>query len=155
MKTIIGFFSIFTICSGLLSAADQPARKLTYEKDDAVWIAAIDGTSSKKIAGGQSPDLSPDGTKLAYNTVQEVGQPAHRQLAVADLASGKTAILKDIPSDNCMETHWSPDGKKLLFEFYVNNERRIGVVNADGSGFHYVQESEPKHKDYWSETSGR
>jgi TolB protein len=152
MKTISGFIFAFTICSGLLPAADQLSRKLTYEKDDAVWIANIDGASAKKIAGGQSPDLSPDGTKLAYNTVQESGQPAHRQLAVTDLASGKTTILKDIPSDNCMSAHWSPDGQKLLFEFYVNNERRIGVISADGSGFHYAQESEPKHKDYWSET---
>jgi TolB protein len=27
---------------------------------------------------------------------------------------------------------------------------RIGVINADGTGFRYVQEGEPKHKDYWA-----
>lgn len=138
-------------CGHLALAADVPARKLTYEKEDGIWIADLDGSSAKKIADGQSPDLSPDGTKLAYNTVQAVGQPAHRQLAVVDLASGKTTVLKQVPSDNCMGARWSPDGRQLLFEYYVNNERRLGTVNADGTGFHDIQESEPKHKDYWGE----
>lgn len=49
-----------------------------------------------------------------------------------------------------MAPTWSPDGKQLLFDFYVKDERRIGLVNADGTGFRYVQESEPKHASYWS-----
>jgi len=135
-----------------LLAADPAPRKLTFEKENAVWLANIDGTAPKKIATGQSPELSPDGTRLAYNTVQEIGQPAHRQIAILDLATNQTAILKEIPSDNCMIPRWSPDGKRLLFDYYTNNERRIGVVNSDGTGFHYVQESEPKHQNYWAAT---
>jgi TolB protein len=149
MKKTVVFFLV-AACSGLAFAEESPARKLTYEQNDAVWVANLDGSAPKKIAGGQSPDLSPDGTRLAYNTVQEVGQPAHRQIAVADLATGQTAIFKDIPSDNCMEPRWSPDGKQLLFDYYTDNERRIGLVNADGTGFRYVQQSEPKHQSYWA-----
>ena len=131
-------------------AADSPPRKLAFERDDAVWIANLDGSVPKKIAGGQSPELSPDGTRLAFNTVQEAGQPAHRKIAIADLASGQITVFNDIPSDNCMEARWSPDGKRLLFDFYTNNERRTGLVNADGTGFRDVQASEPKYKCYWA-----
>lgn len=152
MKRLLISFLTITIFSNLSFAEDHPARKLIFERDDAIWIANIDGTSAKKMAGGQSPDLSPDGSKLAYNTVQEVGQPSHRQIVVIDLASGQSTILKDIPSTTCMEPRWSPDGKRLLFAFYVNDERDIGVVNADGSEFRYVQESEPKHLTYWAAT---
>jgi len=150
MKKSSALFLAVAAWGNLSFAEDHPARQLTFEQDDAVWIANIDGSSPKKIAGGQAPDLSPDGARLAYNTVQATGQPSHRQIAVVDLASGQTTILKDIPSDNCMEPRWSPDGKRLLFNFYVNDERRIGVVDADGTGFHYVQESEPKHQTYWA-----
>jgi len=150
MKKTISFFLATAACSSLLLAENHPAQKLTFERNDAVWIAHLDGTSPKKIADGQSPDLSPDGTKLAYNTVQAVGQPAHRQIAIADLATGQSTLLKDIPSDNCMEPRWSPDGQRLLFDFYVNDERRIGIVQADGTRFRYVQESEPKHQNYWA-----
>ncbi|MDD5262634.1 MAG: hypothetical protein PHD76_12385 [Methylacidiphilales bacterium] len=150
MKKIITIILTLSACANLASAADQPARKLAFERDDAIWISNIDGAAPKKIADGQSPELSPDGTRLAYNTVQAIGQPAHRQIAVIDLATGKTTLLKDIPSDNCMEARWSPDGKRLLFDYYTDNERRIGLVNADGSGFRYVQQSEPKHQSYWA-----
>ena len=133
-------------------AQDQPSRKLAFERGDDVWLANIDGSAPKKIAGGQSPELSPDGTRLAYNTVQPIGQPAHRQIAVVNLATGESSIFKEIPSDNCMAPRWSPDGKQLLFDYYANNDRRIGLVNADGTGFRDVQATEPKHRDYWAAT---
>ena len=114
-------------------------HRLVFEKDDAVWTVQGDGSGQKKIADGQCPDLSPDGTKLAFNTVQEPGQPAHRQIAVANPASGKVTIFKNIPSGNCMEPHWSPDGGQLLFYYYnAKGERLIGLVLADGSGFQDV-----------------
>ncbi len=142
--TLLGFLLI----AAAAGAADVP-QKLAYEQKDAVWVANIDGTGAKKISRGQAPDLSPDGTKLAFNTLQADGQPAHRQIAIADLATGKVTILKDIPSDNCMEATWSPDGTKLLFYFYVKDEMRIGTINADGTGFRYIQESQPKYVSYW------
>src|ERR1700761_7991795 len=115
MRNILGSLLAFAACWTLPLAAHASDRKLTYEQNNGIWIANTDGSSPPKLARGQSPDLSPHGTKLVYNTVQEDGQPAHRQLAVIELASGKTTILKDIPSDNCMEAHWSPDGRRLLF----------------------------------------
>jgi len=149
MKKLIPF--AFLVLALNCFAADAP-RKLAYEQKDAVWVANIDGTGAKKISGGQCPDLSRDGSKLVFNTVQETGQPSHRQIAVADLASGNITIFKDIPSDNCMEAVWSPDGTQILFYYYLNNERQIGVVNADGTGFRSVQKTEPKHVTYWSGT---
>jgi TolB protein len=130
--------------------ADAPEGKLAFERGEDIWTANLDGTSPKKIASGQAPELSPDGTKLAFNTVQAIGQPAHRQIAVADLATGAVAVFQDIPSDNCLQPVWSPDGTRLLFYFYTNNEMRIGLVNADGTGFRDVQKSEAKYKSYWA-----
>ena len=152
MKSSIIFFLAVVACSTWGFAGEQPARKLAFEKDDAVWISNMDGTEPKKIAAGQSPELSPEGSRLAYNTVQDIGQPAHRQLAVVDLATGQTSILKDIPSNNCMEPRWSPDGKRLLFDCYIDNERLTGVVNADGTGFQRIPESGPTHQNFWAAT---
>jgi len=152
MKNFIVFFLTLAAFPPLGFSGDQPARKLAFEKEDAVWISGIDGAAPKKIAVGQSPELSPDGTKIAYNTVQDIGQPAHRQIAIVDLATGQNSILKDIPSNNCMVPRWSPDGKRLLFDYYADNERLTGVVHADGTGFHKIQESGPGHQNYWAAT---
>ena len=145
-----------TILLGLLLATSTFAadpKKLAYEQKDAVWVANIDGTGAKKISRGQNPDLSPDGTKLAFNTLQEDGQPAHRQIAIADVATGEITILKQIPGDNCMEATWSPDGKELLFTYYINNsQRHMGIANVNGTAFTDVQKGEAKHRDYWAAT---
>lgn len=143
------FLAALWLASAAL-AADEPARPLVYEQKDAVSVSQLDGTGAKKIAGGQSPDLSPDGTKLAFNTVQDVGQPAHRKIAVADLTSGGVKTFDDIPSDNCLGPEWSPDGSKILFYLYVKQDMRIGIVNADGTGFRFLEKEGVKPHSYWS-----
>lgn len=148
---IITLLAFLGLASAALAKATLP-RNLVFERDANVWISNLDGSNPRKLAKGQSPDLSPDGNKIAFNTVQDIGQPAHRLIAVLELATGQTKLFENIPSDNSMEPRWSPDGKQLLFDYYSNNERRLGVVNADGTGFHYLQESEPIHQDYWAAT---
>jgi Tol biopolymer transport system component len=43
-------------------------RHIAFERDQAVWIPNLDGTSEKKIADGIFPAISPDGTRIAFNT---------------------------------------------------------------------------------------
>src|SRR5262245_23052827 len=110
-------------------------RRLAFMRGADLWLAALDGTGAKRVARGQMPEMSPDGTRLAYNTVQPIGQPAHRQLAIFDVNAGSTAILDKIPSTNVMAPRWSPNGERLLFDYYANNDPLMGVINADGTGF--------------------
>ena len=41
-------------------------RHIAFERDDAVWIANVNGTGEKKIAGGIFPAISPNGTRAAF-----------------------------------------------------------------------------------------
>jgi TolB protein len=121
-----------------LSHAAQ--RKIAYERGD-VCVADIDGTHAKKIAAGALPEISPDGTCVAFNTEADAKtRPGpERHIAVADLANGKVTVLKKIPSDNCFGPVWSPDAKQLAFMIMAENEWHLGLVNADGSGFRFVK----------------
>jgi len=141
--------TLFIAATLSLSAAPT---KLAFEKSNAIWVANIDGTNPKKIADGQSPALSPDGTQLAFNTVQPSGQPAHRKVAVANLTNGSVKVFDKVPSDNCLQAIWSHDGKRLLFYAYVNNEMRLAVMNADGSDFKFIPNTGGEHQNYWSAT---
>jgi TolB protein len=87
------------------------------------------------------PEISPDGTRVAFNTEADAKtRPGpERHIAVADLADGKVTVLKNIPSDNCFGPVWSPDGSKLAFSIMAEKEWHLGLVNADGSGFRFVQ----------------
>jgi TolB protein len=127
--------------SGLNSGAE---RKIAYERDENIFVANVDGTHAKKIANGALPEISPDGARIAFNTVADAKtRPGpERHIAIVDVASGKVTVLKDIPSDNCFGPVWSPDGKQLAFSIMADKAWQLGLVNADGSGFRFVKNAE-------------
>jgi TolB protein len=149
------------ICISLLLTLAAPTfgaqRKIAFERGDNVWIANLDGTAAKKIATGSLPNISPDGTRLAFNTNEDskTRPGPERHIAVADLATGKVTIFKDIPSDNCFGPIWSPGGSKLAFSIMAEKEWRLGLINADGSGFHFVRNAELKSDAFGAPTWAR
>src|SRR5215470_14396261 len=91
-------------------------RQIAFERDQAVWVANLDGTGEKKIADGIFPAISPDGTRIAFNTTEKTSDTTYvRHMAVVDLATGKIEVFKDIPGDNSYYPSWTADGKQILF----------------------------------------
>jgi TolB protein len=135
-----GTIAIF-LCVAFPALSHAAQRKIAYEHRDNIFVADADGTHQKKIATGALPEISPDGTRVAFNTVADAKtRPGpERHIAVADVASGKVTVLKDIPSDNCFGPVWSPDGTKLAFSIMADDEWQLGLVNVDGSGFRFVK----------------
>ena len=128
-------------CVALSAPSDAAQRKIAFEYRENIFVADIDGTHRKKIAAGASPEISPDGTRVAFNTVADskTRPGPERHIAVADASNGRVTVLKDIPSDNCFGPVWSRDGSKLAFSIMADKEWHLGVVNADGSGFRFVK----------------
>ena len=128
-------------CIAISAFTNAAPRKIAYEHRENIFVADVDGTHPKKIATGALPEISPDGTRVAFNTVADAKtRPGpERHIAVADVASGKITVLKDIPSDNCFGPVWSPDGTKLAFSIMSDGEWQLGLVNVDGSGFRFVK----------------
>src|SRR5262249_21920031 len=54
-----------------LSVSAFSAQHIVFERNDAVYVANLDGTKEKKIADGIFPAISPDGTRVAFNTVEK------------------------------------------------------------------------------------
>ena len=137
---------LFTLGAALLTTAIVLAgpRKMAFERGNGIWVANIDGTSAKKIAAGALPDISPDGARVAFNTEGDAkNRPGpERHIAIADVATGKVTMLKDVPSDNCFGPVWSRDGKQLAFMIMADKKWQLGLVNADGSGFRLVKNPE-------------
>ena len=65
-------------------------RHIAFERNNAVYVANLDGTNEKKIADGIFPAISPDGTRVAFNTVEKTSDTTYvRHMAVVDVATGK------------------------------------------------------------------
>src|SRR5436305_1414279 len=135
------------LCIAFSALSYAAERKIAYEHRDNIFVADADGAHQKKIAAGALPEISPDGTRVAFNTEADAkARPGpERHIAVADVASGKVTVLKDIPSDNCFGPVWSPDGSKLAFSIMAEKEWQLGLVNADGSGFRFVKNAALKN----------
>lgn len=142
MKRTLAIGLVVT-CTAALSLAAGP-QKLVFERGSTIWIANLDGSKAEKITEGSGPDLSPDGTKIAFNTdIPGEGGPM-RELAIADVATKKVTLVQGIPSKNCQRALWSPNGKQILFTIWNGADWDIALISPDGSGFRYVRKSSPR-----------
>src|SRR5271166_3058890 len=150
MKT--GFLLIAAFVLALHPSFDAeaggPQSKIAFERGSNVWIANIDGTKARKLIKGDDPRIAPDGTKVAFTMTPPGNKDVERYIAVVDVETAAAKIFKDMPSDNCFGAVWSPNGSQILFEIFVDSHWRLGLVNADGSGFQLFKT--PFREQGWS-----
>jgi len=142
--------SILTVLLPVIGTFGAPPL-IAFERNNAVWIANLDGTGVKKIADGIFPALSPGGTQVAFNTVEKTSDTTYiRRIAVVDVGAGKTTVFKDVPSDNSYYPTWSPDGKRILFTLRQNEVWDLGLINADGTDFRVLKKGAPNEVTRYS-----
>jgi TolB protein len=137
MKRIM---SLAVALAGFSATAFPADRPIAFERDNAVYVANLDGTNEKKIADGIFPAISPDGTRVAFNTVEKTSDTTYvRHMAVADVATGKVNIFKNVPSENSYYPSWTADGKQILFTTRPHEAWDLAAINSDGTNFHVLQ----------------
>jgi len=130
---------ILVLLFGVASTFAAP-QMIAFERDQAVWIANLDGTGEKKIADGIFPAISPDGTRVAFNTVEKTSDTSYaRRIAVVEVATGKLNVFKDVPGNNSYYPSWTADGKQILFTTRPQEVWDLAVVNSDGTNFHVLK----------------
>lgn len=103
-------------------------------------IINVDGTGdlllAKDIEDGFTPAFSPDGKKIAFVTDDRRGGPGKDDdtLSVINIdGTGRMVIYKDKHGLDRSTLSWSPDGRTILVIGDDKNERKLIVVNSDGS----------------------
>ena len=140
---------LWAIALAVLAHAEIRAagEVLVFQRGPDIFVTDLAGKKPRKLGSGDWPCVSPDGTQVACNT-QHRNTP-ERHLAVVDIASKSVAVLSGIPSDNCHSPVWSPDGKRLVFQIFTGGEWHLGLVDADGTNFHYVRKAGEGRRTYW------
>lgn len=136
MKLPVLFVVVTLVAFGVALGGE---RRIAFDKNDAVYVANLDGTAVRQVADGLFPAVSPDGTRVAFNTVEKNDTTYIRHIAVVDLATGTTTVFKDVPSENSYYPAWSQDGKWIAFTLRREQVWDLGMTKEDGSGFTLIK----------------
>jgi TolB protein len=137
------------IHSSLSVETGAPQGRIVFVRDSNIWTANLDGSKERKLIRGADPCISPDGQKVAFTISPAEGKEVVRYIAVLELSNGSTKVFKETPSNNCFGPVWSPDGSQIVFEIYVENHWRLGLLDGDGNEFRFF-EVPSRDPGWWS-----
>ena len=109
----------------------QIAFELAVRGSTEICVMDADGRNLLILTEHRSDDIdltwSPDGTKIAFVSVGA---------GIYVIDSDGSNLKKLTPDEGvvfCSNPQWSPDGEKIVFEFFRDEDTEIYVMNADGT----------------------
>ena len=124
---------------------DGPAQGRPHKRAiTALYLVHPDGNGLRRLTPWGidvvSPDWSPDGTRIAFSSMEEFPAPAQVWLVRPD--GGSRHAITDVTGKFTGFGHpvFSPDGTKIIAEGRVdpNGDRQLWTMNSDGSGLHVL-----------------
>ncbi|GIV37085.1 MAG: hypothetical protein KatS3mg032_1464 [Cyclobacteriaceae bacterium] len=107
------------------------ARQTGVER--AIWIIGTDGSDLKKLATGHSPEISPDGKRIAYISGGQV------HLVHIDSAGTGKRLFHARGTQH--DVRWSPDGSKLVFASVRQDHAFIGLYDFTRKSLYFPDPS--------------
>jgi Tol biopolymer transport system component len=111
-----------------------------------LWMIDVDGTGLTQVTkerrgwGEGSPQVSPDGKRVAFN---RCGDPC--QVATASIKTGNIRQLTHKRKSASEHPNWSPNSNKIVFHIhYSSGSGDIAIMNADGSHVKRLSSNGPR-----------
>ena len=121
----------------VVSYHDEPWDGISDESE--IWTVNDDGTDLEILLDGESSDIqqiihhswSPDGTKLAYQSIccDRLGRSTTSNLTVVDVDGTNVNQISKLPTHTAFS--WSPDGTRIVYSKGLTKANWI--ANADGT----------------------
>ncbi|MBB6051805.1 TolB family protein [Armatimonas rosea] len=102
-----------------------------------IYSVNIDGSEKRRLTASSelesSPVISPDGAQIAFVRSSE--------LWIMNVDGTGQKKLSNDPSGNVSGISFSPNGKRIMYNFYKNLNTSICIMNSDGTGVTQISAS--------------
>ena len=111
-------------------------QKIAFTSRDAqanphITVMDADGHDVFKLTDGDEASWSPDGTRVAFEFIDEDEHAGHIQIYVINVnGRGFERMTPDLPIKK--EPAWSPNGRKIAYASQEEGYFKINVMDADG-----------------------
>lgn len=129
---------------------EAQTRTIAFDRNDAIYVLDPDTKKPRKLVDGIFPAVSPDGARVAFNTVEKNGTTYDRHIAVANIADGKTTVFKDVPSTNSYYPVWTHDGQWIAFTLRRDQVWDLARIKSDGTGFAIIRKGAENEVTFYS-----
>ena len=127
--------------AGTRPAWEPGDATLLFSRREGIYrVPATGGTPALLIPGGQGPDVSPDGTEVAYAKEVTPPQPGtccgSYRIFAYDRTAGTSRPLSPVAGDVLEDPAWSPDGTRITWMLRAprGDIHTIYVADSDGTG---------------------
>ena len=128
--------SLYFLLTGLLFASLNSVRAIgdtiAFSSMGNIYTMNTDGTNRIKLAQGDSPSWSPDGTRIVYSFGLGRFRGDVTDIFVIDVNGANRVNLTQGRHKNNSVPAWSPNGTKIAFRSNRDENFDIYVMNADG-----------------------
>lgn len=120
-----------------------PTSRIFRATANEMEVELIVGIGTLGVRSFGSPDLSPDGRRLAFDATPARGLTndfSKSRIAIVNVEGPDKGKVFDVGYGNCPD--WSPDGKQLAFFVNGGNPEReeagVWIANADGTDRRFI-----------------
>jgi Tol biopolymer transport system component/DNA-binding winged helix-turn-helix (wHTH) protein len=135
-----------------IGALSRDGQRIAYQTDaggepPSIWRAELSGPGGQVLArkkvvtspiGDDSPQLSPDGTKIAFASARSGNMEIWR----SDADGSNPLQLTSFGGDLDGTPRWSPDGKWIVFDRRPAKHSQIYVVDTEGRNLRALTDGE-------------
>lgn len=145
---IVGVVALAALIALAAVFVQKESAQATTTKAQARWRAGERHAVTSDPGPEKLPQISPDGTRIAY-VVGDIGS-GHARIVLRSLAQSRVIRLSDTDSGDESYPAWSPDGASIAFTRNVGGECRMLVTPALGGSERLVRDCPNRTANYFS-----
>ena len=123
--------------------------------DGEIWMKNLETNENILLGNGYFPKISPDGTRIVYMKYDSPYGVAYKRSSIwiMDIDGGNQSQLIDAQRGWAKLPTWSPDGRKIIFQWERTDkaDEDIYVVDIDGENLVQLTQNESfDGQPYWA-----